>query len=67
MKYVLGIFFDITQGPNKGGIVHAFDVFSDGNFCAPDMGKFGLKLWSFKEMFSYWRYANLDDGDNEYQ
>ena len=34
----LGIFFTITQAPNKGGIVRAFDVCSDVLFPAPDLG-----------------------------
>ena len=47
--------------------MHAFDVFSDGLFPAPDLGKIGLKHWRFKELFYYWTYATLDDGDNEGQ
>ena len=47
--------------------MHAFDVCSDRIFPAPDLGNFGLKHWRFKELFSYWTYATLDDGDNEYQ
>ena len=44
-----------------------FDVCSDGLFPAPDLGKFGLKHWCFKQLFYYWEYATLDNGDNEYQ
>ena len=63
----LGIFFSVTQEPNKGGIKHDFDVCSEGLFPAPDPRKFGLKHSRFKELFSYWAYVTLDDGDNEYQ
>ena len=56
--------FALTQAPKKGGIVCAFDVCSDGIFPAPDLGKFGLKHWRFKELFYYWTYATLDDCDN---
>ena len=45
----------------------AFDVCSDGLFTDHDLVKFGLKHWRFKELFSYWIYATLYDGDNEYQ
>ena len=55
MKNILAIVFDVTQGLNNGGIVREFD------------GKFGLKHWNFKEMFYYWTYATLCDGDNEDQ
>ena len=51
----------------KGVIVRAFDVCSDGLFPAHDLGKFGLKNWRFKELFYYWKYATLDDGDHEDQ
>ena len=47
--------------------MRTFDVCSDDLFPAPDLGNFGLKHWRFKEMFSYWTYAILDDGDNENQ
>ena len=40
---------------------------SDGFFTAPDLLKPVLKHWCFKELFSYWKYATLDDGDNEDQ
>ena len=48
MKFFLGILFYVTKAPNKGGIVNEFDVFSDGLFTAPELGKFGLKHWCFK-------------------
>ena len=63
----LGVFFSVKQAQNKSGIVRAFDVFSDGLFSAPDLGKFGLKHWRFKEMFHYSTYATLDDGDDKDQ
>ena len=43
MKCFLGIFFDVTKAPKKGGIVCEFDVCSDGLFTDPHLGKFGLK------------------------
>ena len=67
MKLSLGILFAVTQAPKKGGIMRSFDVCSDGLFPAPDLGKFGLEHWRFKELFSYWKYATLDYCDNEYQ
>ena len=63
----LGIFFAVTQAPKKREIVRVFDVCSDGLFPDPDLGKFGLKHWRFKELFSYWTYTTLDNGDNGYQ
>ena len=45
----------------------AFNVCSDGLFPAPDLVKFGLKHWRFKELFLYWTYATLAYCDNEYQ
>ena len=47
--------------------MRVFDVCSDGLFPATDLEKLRLKHWRFKEMFSYWTYANLDDDDNEDQ
>ena len=47
--------------------MRALDVCSDGLFPASDLGKFGLKHWRFKEMFSFWTYATLGDGNNEDQ
>ena len=44
-----------------------FDVCSDGLFPAPDLGNLGLKHWRFRELFSYWIYYTLDNGDNEDQ
>ena len=67
MKKFLGIFFDFTQGPKKGGIVCVFDVSSDGLFPTLIPEKIGLKHWGSKELFYYWKYATLDDGDNEDQ
>ena len=67
MKNFLGIFFDVTQGPKKGGIVCVFDVCSDGLFHSHDLGNFGLKHCRFKQLFSYWTYDTVDDGDNEDQ
>ena len=62
-KFFLGIFFAVKRSPKKGGIVHAFDVCSDGLSPDPDLGNFGLKHWHFKEFFSYWTYATLNNGD----
>ena len=45
----LGVLFSFTQAPKKGGIVRTFDVFIDGIFPAPDLGKFVFKHWRFKE------------------
>ena len=45
--------------------MRSFDVCSYGILPAPDLGKFGLKHWCFKELFYYWTWATLDDGDNE--
>ena len=67
MKPFLGILFAVTKAPNKGWINIAFDVCSDGPFPDPDLGKFGLKHWRFKQVFSYYTYSTLDDGDNEDQ
>ena len=64
MENFIGILFAITQGPKKGGIVRTFYVCIDILFPAPDLGKFVLKRLCFKELFYYWTYANIDDGDN---
>ena len=47
--------------------MRSFDVCSDGLCPAPDLGNFRLKQWRFKQIFSYWIYATLDNGDNEDQ
>ena len=47
--------------------MRAFDVCSDGLCPAPDLRTFVLKHWRFKELFSYWSYDTLDNGENEYQ
>ena len=67
MKIFLGIFFAVTQVSKKLGIKSAFYECSDGFFLTPNRGKFGLKHWHFKELFSYSTYASIDDGDNEDQ
>ena len=67
MKMFLGMLFYVTQATNNGGIVHAFDVCIYGLFPDPDLGKFGLKHWRFKQLFSYWTYSTIEDGDNEDQ
>ena len=41
----IGILFAVAQARKKGGIVHVFDVCSDGLFPATELGKFGLKPW----------------------
>ena len=47
----LGILFAVTKGTNKGGIMRAFYVCSDGLFPAPDLGKFVLKNGASKSCF----------------
>ena len=67
MIFFLGILFAVTQGPNKCVIVRAFDLCSDGIFTDSDLRKFVLKHWCFKEMFYYWTYTTLYNGNNKYQ
>ena len=67
MRLFLGVLFAVTQAPRNGGIVHSFDVFSDGLFPATNLWKIGLKHWHFKELIFNLTYSTLDDGDNEDQ
>ena len=47
----LGILFAVTQAPNKGGIVCAFDVCSDGLFTALDLEKLDRNTGASKSCF----------------
>ena len=47
--------------------MHTFYVCNDGLITTPDLRKFVLKHWHFKNLFAYWKYATLYDGDNKNQ
>ena len=56
MTLFLGTLCAITQVPKKVGIKSASYVCSYAFSSAPDLEKFGLKHWRFKELFSYWTF-----------
>eukprot|EP00957_Ditylum_brightwellii_P187400 14272227-Ditylum_brightwellii.AAC.1 len=64
MKF-LGCFYAFTQGPKKGGVLHTFEEHSDGLFPAPNLGRFGLKHWHWKELYKHLTYATVPCGANE--
>eukprot|EP00957_Ditylum_brightwellii_P135704 10348768-Ditylum_brightwellii.AAC.1 len=53
---------DLFIAPKKGGLCCAFEKRSDGLFPAPDLGKFGLEHWCFKELLSHWTFAEVPNG-----
>eukprot|EP00957_Ditylum_brightwellii_P184727 14069534-Ditylum_brightwellii.AAC.1 len=57
MNMFLGYLFAVTQAPRKGGVLRAFDKQSDGLYPAPNLGRFGLDHWHFKELLSHWTFA----------
>eukprot|EP00957_Ditylum_brightwellii_P150763 11479363-Ditylum_brightwellii.AAC.1 len=65
MDIFIGCFYAMTQASKKIGIASAFNKQSDGLFPAPDLGRFGLEHWCFKELLSHWTFAEAPDGVEE--
>eukprot|EP00957_Ditylum_brightwellii_P088443 6736497-Ditylum_brightwellii.AAC.1 len=53
MNMIVSCLFAVTQAPRKGGVLHAFDKQSDDLYPAPNLGRFGLEHWRFKELFNH--------------
>ena len=62
-RYILSCYTNTKEGWNCACIYECID----GLFPAPDLGKFGLKYWCFKELFYYLIYATLEEDDKEDQ
>eukprot|EP00957_Ditylum_brightwellii_P062014 4706582-Ditylum_brightwellii.AAC.1 len=65
MDLFIGCLYALTHASKKGDTVHAFNRQSDGRFPEPDLERFGLKHWCFKELLSHLTFAEASDGVEE--